>query len=409
MGHVLELLDLVNRERPGADHAHFALEHIPELGQFVDAELAQETAQGKDPRIVVELEDGAVHLVAGFLLHLVEQLVGVRHHGAELQHLERRAVAPGPLLPEQRRTARAGQLDAEGHGDHRQAQDAQGQARREAVEDVLEEHGPRDFRCAAENEHGLVAEAVEGGAGDAGLEEVGMDPRLDAFDLAGPHAFLDAVEGGMPRCKQDTCGAVPMENLRQLGNRPLVEVEHIGDAPFGHQATRQPCAQCLHVVGRPCEDDRFQALALFHPAFHGGAGQALAQQQQAGGHRERPRQGQTARRVQLEENHPDRDDRHQHQQRLEHLPDRIPRKLVHGVVVEAVVLEDDRAERHHDEQDPQNVAQGAAQHALAEDPGHGERIPHHPRDPETQEDQQAVHQLQDLDAEFLFLADHDAP
>ena len=44
MRQVVEPLDLVHRQRARADQAHLAAQHVEELRQLVEAELAQELA-----------------------------------------------------------------------------------------------------------------------------------------------------------------------------------------------------------------------------------------------------------------------------------------------------------------------------------------------------------------------------
>src|SRR6266516_451498 len=45
------LLDLVPQRRPRPDHAHLPAHHVPELGQLVERELAQQPAGARDARV----------------------------------------------------------------------------------------------------------------------------------------------------------------------------------------------------------------------------------------------------------------------------------------------------------------------------------------------------------------------
>jgi len=89
---------LPGQRRPGSDHAHVAPEHVDELGELVQAPGAQEGAHPGHPGVVPHLEEVAL----GFrlALELCQPLLGVVHHGAELEHLEVGAVASHPLLAE---------------------------------------------------------------------------------------------------------------------------------------------------------------------------------------------------------------------------------------------------------------------------------------------------------------------
>ena len=94
------LLRVLKHVRPRADDGHFALEHVDELRQLVDARLAQEVA-----------EPG----FAGVVLGRLEPVgVGIDPHRAELDALEYLAVFAVALLPEEDGTLR-GQLGADGH------------------------------------------------------------------------------------------------------------------------------------------------------------------------------------------------------------------------------------------------------------------------------------------------------
>ena len=77
-------------QRSWADEAHFALEDIPEFGEFVEAGFAEECTEGRETLGIRQ-----------------EVAVGVTciSHGAELHQLKRLAMQPGALLPEEDRGA----------------------------------------------------------------------------------------------------------------------------------------------------------------------------------------------------------------------------------------------------------------------------------------------------------------
>ena len=94
--------------RPRPDQAHLTLEHIDQLGQFVQAALSQQPSHPRHPRIIANLEDEARDLAAA--AHLVQHRLGVDNHGAELEAAEVPAVEPDAILLEEHRTRRI-QLD----------------------------------------------------------------------------------------------------------------------------------------------------------------------------------------------------------------------------------------------------------------------------------------------------------
>ena len=101
-GHVVgdrlrELLDEHRPLRPRADQAHVAPQHVEQLRQFVEVRRAQDRAEPRLARVVRRRHLRAVRL-------------GIDPHRAELQHHERPAVQPAPLLPVEDR-AGARELD----------------------------------------------------------------------------------------------------------------------------------------------------------------------------------------------------------------------------------------------------------------------------------------------------------
>lgn len=75
--------------------------------------LRRKRPEGEDARVMLQLEDGAVHVVAVTGLHLIQPLVRIPVHGAEFPHAEFPAIQAGTLLAVEDGTA-VRQLDAYG-------------------------------------------------------------------------------------------------------------------------------------------------------------------------------------------------------------------------------------------------------------------------------------------------------
>src|SRR6266550_8490789 len=96
---VAVLRDGVRNVRAGTDEAHLAAEHVPELRQLVEARLAKESADPRDPGIVGDFVNGARRA----LLHqaaderAVRTGIRVGAHRPELDDFEAAAVATDPL------------------------------------------------------------------------------------------------------------------------------------------------------------------------------------------------------------------------------------------------------------------------------------------------------------------------
>lgn len=112
---VAELVGLLERHGPGADHGQVAREHVDELRQLVQARPPQKAAHARDARVVVEL------LLAPPRLQLLGCHVAlgvgvrVRHHAAELPDVDPLTAEPDALLTEEGLT---GAVDAD-RGAHR--------------------------------------------------------------------------------------------------------------------------------------------------------------------------------------------------------------------------------------------------------------------------------------------------
>ncbi len=89
--------------RPGSNQAHFALEHIEELREFVQAGFADEFSDFRNARIIFELKHMTLHLV------LCQQIffAGIRIavHGTEFINFKRSAVSANSGLRVNRRPA----------------------------------------------------------------------------------------------------------------------------------------------------------------------------------------------------------------------------------------------------------------------------------------------------------------
>jgi hypothetical protein len=59
----VDALHVAHRQRSRTHQAHFALKHIDELGQLIDAETPQKGADPRDSRIVFDFEDWTLCLI----------------------------------------------------------------------------------------------------------------------------------------------------------------------------------------------------------------------------------------------------------------------------------------------------------------------------------------------------------
>ena len=83
---LLQLLVVADRERPRTDERHLAEEDVHDLRHLVEREPAQEAAQGRHARVVLDLEQRPRCFVCRLERGLARGRVRV--HRAELQHPE---------------------------------------------------------------------------------------------------------------------------------------------------------------------------------------------------------------------------------------------------------------------------------------------------------------------------------
>ncbi len=127
LGRVAPQVPHQQRARP--DQAHVAAQHVPQLRQLVDRGGAQEPAESSQALGVGQRPAVGADGVA---------------HGAELDHRERHAAPPGPLLAEEDGPAHVGPHRRAGHRQQRAGHGERG-GRADQVERALEPgraHGP---------------------------------------------------------------------------------------------------------------------------------------------------------------------------------------------------------------------------------------------------------------------------
>src|ERR1039458_1026454 len=244
--------------RPGADEAHVADENIPELRELVDAGAAQEMPERCDARVVLHLEDRAAHLIER--LEFRAQHFGIGDHRAELVHREEASVQAAAFLSEKDGAGRS-EFDNDGDGQQDQrpenCQPDQGAGN---VKQPFARELPRGLGSGAENQQRFSVKIVHGSTGDGGFHEVGHQPRLDAFHLAGQDRFLDLTERGLADVEDHTTDGEAVQPHRQLGEEVVVGIEPGGDAQAPLGMFLQQFGKLGVSVFRSYEDDFRQVL-----------------------------------------------------------------------------------------------------------------------------------------------------
>ena len=124
------------RQRGARTHdAHVRAEHVDELRQLVQAQLAKHLAYAGDTRVLRDLEHRAGLLIE--LFEVCQLLLGVHAHAAELQHLELAAVFAHAGLLEEHGALGVIDLHQDGNDDEQPAQQHQNRGAEREVENSL--------------------------------------------------------------------------------------------------------------------------------------------------------------------------------------------------------------------------------------------------------------------------------
>ena len=207
-----EQLVVAQGQRPRADQAHLAAQHVDELGQLVDAQGAQPAAERCDAGIVPDLEDRPVGFVAAPRARPAAPGIGL--HGPELVAAKAPLAqpdAPGRIehgagrgeLDRQSDDGHEGRGEDERHGGHHHVGAALEQPGRPAMD-----RGRRDEQRLAQprdETHARLAEAhldvgqLEGELVPAAqlgeLDQVAnLDLAVDDHELVGSDALDDLVD-----------------------------------------------------------------------------------------------------------------------------------------------------------------------------------------------------------------------
>ena len=149
-------ITLVGEDGAGANQAHFATQDVPELGELVQAEFAQEFADTGDTRVVFKALIAVPFLAQGVIIGQgsLQKIGGMHVHGAEFKQLDNPAVpakafgaiedAPGLIQADgERQQAQERRKQQQPDGSHQQinaALDELGAAAEQVIHDLQAEH-----------------------------------------------------------------------------------------------------------------------------------------------------------------------------------------------------------------------------------------------------------------------------
>lgn len=182
--------------RAGANHTHVAHEHVEELWQLVKARFADEVADLRDARVVLELVPCA-HLLSICGKHFLEVLVRIYSHRAEFVNVERLAAQTNTFLLVEHGTT-VFDLDGDRHNEHDPRREHDGERRDDDVEDALLDLGDRRVLRQADchDAHALDVAHLCGVFGDVKSRSDQCDLQIERFHLHGECAQVvgEAIE-----------------------------------------------------------------------------------------------------------------------------------------------------------------------------------------------------------------------
>src|ERR1017187_7834547 len=400
------VLHLGRDGRPGADEAHVADENIPELRELVDAGATEETAERSDARVVLHLEDGAAHFVVS--LEFRAQHFGIGDHRAELVHREEASVQAAAFLPKKDGAGR-GEFDNDGDGqrgqrpENRQPDQGAGNVNQPFAGEL-----PGSLGGGAENQQRFSVKIVHGSAGDGGLHEVGDQPRLDAFHLAGQDGFLDLTERGLADVEDHATDGEAVQQHGELGEEVAVGIKPGGDAQAPLGMFLQQFGKFGVPLFRSHEDDFRQVLPPEGAIPHEHLKESILGEKRDDAEQREERDDPATEHGQLEEVHRGHDRQGADGAAFEENPDGVTAAQGVGAAVEAVEIEQKRVERQEDQRQAIVIAKrgdhyelgGVAVEGEGERKQIGELLAQRVGEPKDDGDQQRIADLVDLNNKF---------
>src|SRR6056297_1326251 len=231
---LLELRDELGPLGPGSDDTHLALEYVKELGQLIEAELAQHRTHSGDARVVLLRP-----------LRLARRF-RVFDHAAELEHVEGLAVEPDPpLAVEHRRPQPVLQLDGQGAQRHHRQGDDHRQQAHEQVQAALGRPAQRRDAKAGGEDHPARVYQVDTDLAGLALQETEKIQAVDAANLAGQQLVDRQIAAAVVHGDDDLVGfALPGDReQRTVMVHVFVATIHAavpGRAHIGHDAETTP-------------------------------------------------------------------------------------------------------------------------------------------------------------------------
>jgi hypothetical protein len=213
----LEELDELGPLGPRADDRHLAEQHVEQLGQLVDRGPPDHAADG---RAAVGALDAARRRVLGQQhrdVVLRPRIVGDPHR-AELEQVERAAVAADPALAEEDR-AGGGGLDRDRHRDQERRQQQDQEGRGDAVTRVLERELPALGLDGVQAEERHPADVLERRADVHALPQARdqRDLQAELVALADERHELGVRPARGQEREHDVLGARLGDDRRQVG------------------------------------------------------------------------------------------------------------------------------------------------------------------------------------------------
>ena len=340
--------------RPGADEAHVADENIPELREFVDAGAAQEMPERCDARVVLHLEDGAAHLVES--LEFRAQHFGIGDHRAELVHREEASVQAAAFLSKQ---DGAGRSEFDNDGDGQQDQRPENRQPDQGAGNVKQPFAgelPGSLGSGAENQQRFSVKIVHGSASDGGLHEVGHEPGLDAFHLAGQDRLLDFTERGLADVEDHATDGEAVQQHGEFGEEVVVGIKPGSDAQAPLGMFLQQFGKLSVSLFRSHEDDFRQVLPPEGAISHVPLKDSILGEKRNDAEQREDDDDTAAEHGQLEEEHCRHDRQGADGTAFEENPDGVAPAQGVGTAVEAIEIEQKRVERQDDQIQPFVVA-----------------------------------------------------
>ena len=265
---------LIGRQGTRTHQAHLAEKDVEELGKFVEGGEAKKSSDAGDPRVLLDLEHGPLHLIQGLQLGFPH--LGIAVHRAELVHGEGISVPSAAALSKKGRTGGL-KFDRNPKNQEKGQEKKQKQRGSDSVKNHFGNGLPGAGPGGAEDQQIAAHDFLELGAGDLGADEIRAQPCLHSFLLTGLNRLGGPIHVPGADFKQDDSGGVLVQGLDEFFDRYGVGRQGARDL-YAHGGIGEQVDPAVGMIRRFRDEEQADGVLLGASAEKMKAGKEILAQ-----------------------------------------------------------------------------------------------------------------------------------